>query len=76
MMFSLTVGTKEFYATQAQNIRVFAAQFPITPPPKHTSPSYNTADCPGVTAHWGWGNVNAKSVAQACSSVQGASAWR
>jgi hypothetical protein len=25
----------------------------ITPPPRHTSPSYSTADCPGVTAHCG-----------------------
>jgi single-strand DNA-binding protein len=24
----------------------------ITPPPRQTSPSYSTADCPGVTAHW------------------------
>lgn len=24
----------------------------ITPPPRHTSPSYSTALCPGVTAHW------------------------
>jgi hypothetical protein len=23
----------------------------MIPPPRQTSPSYNTADCPGVTAH-------------------------
>jgi hypothetical protein len=29
----------------------------ITPPPKHTSPSYKTADWPGVTAHWALGKI-------------------
>ena len=32
----------------------------ITPPPRHTSPSYSTADWPGVTAHCGASNASAK----------------
>ena len=30
----------------------------ITPPPKHTSPSYSTADCPAVTAHCGASKIS------------------
>ncbi len=48
----------------------------ITPPPKHTSPSYKTADCPGVTAHCGSGKVNAYAVSAKGSNAQAASAWR
>jgi len=32
----------------------------ITPPPRQISPWYRTADCPGVTAHWGWWNKRRK----------------
>ena len=32
----------------------------ITPPPRQTSPSYSTADWPGVTAHCGCGEVQAE----------------
>ena len=49
----------------------------ITPPPRHTSPLYSTADWPGVTAHCGSGKRRLKVSAFAPSArVQGASSWR
>ena len=52
----------------------------MTPPPKQTSPSYSTADCPGVTAHCGslktsWALGAAVSEACQCRA-QALSAWR
>jgi hypothetical protein len=42
------------WATVSENVYALAMlDEAIMPPPKQTSPSYNTADCPGVTAHWG-----------------------
>ena len=54
-----------------------AAAESITPPPRHTSPSYSTADCPGVTAHWASGKRSAMASGEDWGSrVQAASAWR
>src|SRR5690606_15088674 len=48
----------------------------MMPPPRQISPSYSTADWPGVTAHWGWLNDSPKSVCVTASMAQAASAWR
>lgn len=48
----------------------------MMPPPRQTSPSYNTADCPGVTAHWAAGNASAKRSVWVSDSVHGTSACR
>ncbi len=48
----------------------------ITPPPRQTSPSYSTADCPGVTAHCGSLKSRWNPALVAAVSAQGASAWR
>jgi hypothetical protein len=49
----------------------------MTPPPRQTSPSYSTADWPGVTAHCGSVEVQPKrSPAGPADSRQAASAWR
>jgi hypothetical protein len=54
---------------------VSASQAWITPPPRQTSPSYSTADCPGVTAHCGALKSSAKLLPLGASRAQGASAW-
>jgi hypothetical protein len=48
----------------------------MIPPPRQTSPSYSTADWPGVTAHWASMNFNAKSEAPSGAISQATSAWR
>ena len=47
------VGEDQAAVTAATVLRKLLDQGAITPPPKHTSPSYTTALCPGVTAHCG-----------------------
>jgi hypothetical protein len=53
----------------------------ITPPPRHTSPSYSTALCPGVTAHCASGNSRRKSAPTALTRCRphpagGSASWR
>ena len=48
----------------------------IMPPPRQTSPSYNTADWPGVTAHWAWSKARPNSSSPLGNSWQATSAWR
>lgn len=49
----------------------------MMPPPRHTSPSYSTADCPGVTAHWASGKSRRKWVLLASLPMMaGESGWR
>lgn len=48
----------------------------ITPPPRHTSPSYSTADWPGVTAHCGCANRSRTSSPAPAPTSQGASVCR
>src|SRR2546426_3587874 len=48
----------------------------ITPPPRQTSPSYSTADCPGVTAHWASENISSHFASVALRNSQAASACR
>jgi hypothetical protein len=68
-----------FRISQAAGLGQALAEW-ITPPPRHTSPSYNTALWPGVTAHWGSLNESSKpddpsGVPSACR-LQGASVCR
>jgi len=63
-------------AKQHRNLPVAQAEPEITPPPRQTSPSYSTADWPGVTAHCGGPNASAKSPSAPGSITQAASAWR
>lgn len=48
----------------------------MMPPPRQTSPSYSTADCPGVTAHCGCGKLMEKRSASVPCRTQGTSACR
>lgn len=50
--------------------------YTMMPPPRHTSPSYSTADWPGVTAHCASRNSSAKPSCRANGSTQAASDWR
>jgi hypothetical protein len=53
-----------------------AVDVSIIPPPRHTSPSYSTADCPGVTAHCASVKRSAKLSAPFGAISQATSAWR
>ena len=50
----------------------------MIPPPRHTSPSYSTADCPGVAAHCGWSNrsLNASPLTETSSHAASACRYR
>ena len=48
----------------------------ITPPPRQTSPSYTTADWPGVTAHCGCWKSSRHTPPPWAAKRHGASAWR
>jgi hypothetical protein len=57
--------------------RLQAAAAPsMIPPPRHTSPSYSTADWPGVTAHCGSSKLSTNRSGPSDFTVHGTSAWR
>ena len=51
----------------------YTVELSIIPPPRHTSPSYSTADWPGVTAHCGCGKSRWKLPLACGARAQGAS---
>src|SRR5690606_21012451 len=48
----------------------------ITAPPRQTSPSYSTSDCPGVTARCGCANTTCRVPSSRTTTVHGSSGCR
>src|SRR5690625_2182417 len=61
---------------RCQKTNCHYCSYKIIPPPRQTSPSYSTADCPGVTAHWGCLKFNPRALAAAEVETQGTPACR